>query len=158
MSYALNLETGGFSAALGYLDRRYPSMANGQDGIRNYGAGMKYYFSDTTFNVLFTDTQNTLTGAKIWIVQVGVQRWFGPAWLAGINYQYMKGNAELSHNKASQVTAGVQYWLSKRTNLYANAVFQQAGGDEGANAWINGLSESSSSRQTALRVGIATRF
>jgi predicted porin len=70
----------------------------------------------------------------------------------------MKGNAQLSHNKASQVTAGVQYWLSKRTDVYFNAAFQQAGGDGVANAWINGLSPSSSSRQTALRIGLATTF
>lgn len=158
MSFALNAQAGGFSAALTYLDRRYPSMNNGLDGIRNYGAGFKYFFADTTASVLFTDTQNTLTGAKIWVVQAGAQRWFGTAWLAGINYQYMKGNAQLTHNKANQVTAGVQYWLSKRTDVYFDAVFQQAGGDHGANAWINGLSQSSSSRQTALRVGLATSF
>lgn len=158
MSYAINFQGSAFAAALAYLDRRYPAMNNGQDGIRNYGAGFKYYLNDTTFNLLFTDTQNTLTGAKIWIVQAGMQRWLGTAWLAGINYQYMKGNAELSHNKASQVTAGVQYWLSKRTDVYVSAVFQQAGGDAGADAWINGLSQSSSSRQTALRVGLATTF
>jgi predicted porin len=158
MSFALNLQTGGFSGALTYLDRRYSSMNNGHDGIRNYGAGLKYFFADTTASVLFTDTQNTLTGAKIWVVQAGLQRWFGTAWLAGINYQYMKGNAELSNNKANQVTAGAQYWLSKRTDVYVTAVFQQAGGDHGANAWINGLSESYSSRQTALRIGLAHSF
>lgn len=158
MSFAVNFNASNFSAALGYLDRRYPSMNNGLDGIRNYGAGLKYSFNGATASVLFTDTQNTLTGAKIWVVQAGAQRWFGAAWLLGANYQYMKGNAELSHNKASQVTAGAQYWLSKRTDLYFDAVFQQAGGDQGADAWINGLSQSSSSRQTALRVGIATAF
>lgn len=158
MSFALNLQTGGLSGALTYLDRRYASMDDGHDGIRNYGAGLKYFFADTTASVLFTDTQNTLTGAKIWVVQAGVQKWFGAAWLAGINYQYMKGNAELSHNKANQVTAGVQYWLSKRTDVYVTAVFQQAGGDQGADAWINGLSQSSNSRQTALRIGLATTF
>lgn len=158
MSFGVNFQSANFSAALAYLDRRYQSMANGQDGIRNYGAGMKFYLYNVTLNALFTDTQNTLTGAKIWVVQTGIQRWFGTAWLVGANYQYMKGNAELSHNKASQVTAGVQYWLSKRTDVYFNAAFQQAGGDGVANAWINGLSPSSSSRQTALRVGLATTF
>lgn len=158
MSFALNFQAANLAAALTYLDRRYPSMGNGLDGIRNYGAGLKYSFSDVTASAILTDTQNTLTGAKIWVVQAGAQRWFGTAWLVGANYQYMKGNAQLSHNKASQVTAGVQYWVSKRTDVYLNAVFQQAGGDAGADAWINGLSPSSSSRQTALRIGLATTF
>ncbi|WP_414439751.1 porin [Burkholderia sp. 22PA0106] len=158
MSFALNARAGGFAAALTYLDRRYPSMNNGLDGIRNYGAGLKYTLGDTTASVLLTDTQNTLTGANIWVVQAGAQRWFGPEWLAGINYQYMKGNAQLTHNFAHQVTAGAQYWLSKRTDVYIDLVFQQAGGDAGADAWINGLSQSSSSRQTALRIGLATTF
>ncbi|WP_158935594.1 porin [Burkholderia sp. S171] len=158
MSFGLNYQGTNFSAALAYLEKRYPSMDNGLDGIRNFGAGIKYNLYNVTLSALFTDTQNTLTGAKVWVVQGGAQRWLNDAWLLGIDYQYMKGNSQLSNNKANQVSAGVQYWLSKRTDIYLIAAFQQAGGDGPAYAWLNGLSQSSSSRQAAMNIGLATRF
>lgn len=158
MSFGLNYNGTDLSAALAYLDRRYASMDDGLAGIRNFGAGLKYNLYNVTLNALFTDTQNTLTGAKVWALQAGAQRWLTPAWLVGANYQYMKGNAQLGENKANQVSAGVQYYLSKRTDLYATVTFQQAGGDGPAYAWINSLSQSSSSRQTAVSIGVATRF
>ena len=158
MSFGLNYNGGAFSAALAYLDRRYASMNNGHDGIRNFGAGLKYNLYNVTLNALFTDTQNTLTGAKVWMTQVGAQRWLTDAWLIGLNDEYMKGNAQLNDNKANQVSGGVQYYLSKRTNLYGTVSFQQAGGNGPAYASLNGLSPSSTSRQTAVSVGIATRF
>ena len=158
MSFGLNYNGGAFSAALAYLDRRYASMNNGHDGIRNFGAGLKYNLYNVTLNALFTDTQNTLTGAKVWMIQVGAQRWLTDAWLIGLNYEYMKGNAQLNENKANQVSGGVQYYLSKRTNLYGTVSFQQAGGNGPAFASLNGLAPSSTSRQTAVSIGIATRF
>ncbi|EUC13963.1 Outer membrane protein (porin) [Burkholderia sp. YR290] len=156
--FSLNYVAGDFAIGGAYVDAHYPELANGQEGIRNYGVGMRYDGLGNRYNLLFTDTKNTLTGGEVWVVQAGVSRWLGAAWLIGANYQYMKGNAQLAHNKASQVTAGVQYLLSKRTNVYVEGAFQQAGGDGPAFAWINGLSPSGSNRQTALRVGLATRF
>ncbi len=158
MSFSANYEAGDFAIGGAYVDANYPELANGQEGIRNYGIGMRYDGFGNRYNLLFTDTKNTLSGAEVRVVQAGISRWLGTAWLVGANYQFMKGNAQLAHNKASQVTAAVDYLLSKRTTVYCEAAFQQAGGDGPAFAWINGLSQSSSNRQTALRVGLATRF
>jgi len=158
MSYTVNYRHGDFAASAAYLDTRYAALDAGLDSIRNYGAGLKYKFYGVNYNLLFTDTRNTLTNAEIRVIQVGANRRFATAWLIGANYQYMKGNAQLANNKASQFTAAVQYWLSKRTDIYVEGVFQQAGGDGPAFAWINGLTPSSSSRQTAMRIGLATQF
>lgn len=72
----------------------------------------------------------------------------------------MKGNAELSSNKAHEVTASVMYWLSKRTTLYAEGIYQRAiGGNGPATAWINGLlAPSSTGSQILARIGMATTF
>ncbi len=157
-SFTVNYHLGDFAASAAYLDKRYATLDNGLDGIRNYGLGLRYNLFGVNVNALYTDTQNTLTDGNVRVIQVGADRRFATSWLIGANYQYMKGNAQLAHNKASQVTAVVQYSLSKRTNVYLEGVFQQAGGDAGAQAWINGLSPSSTSRQTALRLGLATVF
>ncbi|MEM5448512.1 porin [Paraburkholderia guartelaensis] len=158
VGFSASYTAGAISVGGAYVDAHYPELANGREGIRNYGFGARYDGLGNRYNVLFTDTKNTLTGGEVWVVQAGIMRWFNDAWLIGTNYQYMKGNAKVSHNKASQVTAAVQYLLSKRTTVYLEGVFQQAGGDGPAYAWINGLSPSGSNRQTALRVGLATRF
>ena len=158
MSFGFNYQGTNFSAAVAYLEKRYSSLDNGLDGIRNFGAGVKYNLYNVTLSALFTDTQNTLTGGKVWVVQGGAQRWLTDTWLLGANYQYMKGNSQLNNNKANQVSVGLQYWLSKRTDIYLMSAFQQAGGDGPAYARINGLSQSSSSRQTAVNIGLATRF
>jgi len=158
MSGTVNYINGDFAASVAYLDTRYAALDNGLDSIRNYGAGLRYKWLGTDFNVLYTDTRNTLTDGEVRVIQVGADRRFATAWLVGLNYQYMKGNAQLNDNRANQVTAAVQYWLSKRTDIYVEGVVQQAGGDGPAYAWINGLSPSNSSRQTALRIGLATQF
>jgi predicted porin len=109
---------------------------------------------------LYTNTRNTLTGGTVQVVQAAGLYAFSPFWRLGANYQYMKGNAVLSHNRAQQVTSALQYSLSKRTTVYAEAVFQWTGGDvEGAhNAWINGIGQSSSDHQLVGRLGLQTTF
>ncbi|MCG5073155.1 hypothetical protein [Paraburkholderia tagetis] len=72
----------------------------------------------------------------------------------------MKGNAQLDHNRAQQVTTTLQYSLSKRTMVYAEAAYQWTGGDvAGAHgAWEGGLAQSSTDRQFVGRLGMQTFF
>ncbi|HWX11378.1 MAG TPA: porin [Trinickia sp.] len=64
--------------------------------------------------------------------------------------------------KWHQVTLMADYAFSKRTDVYAEAVYQHsygaAGGMPLASAFINGLSPSSTDNQIAATVGIRTRF
>ena len=73
---------------------------------------------------------------------------------------YMKGNEEVSNNHAHQVSAAIQYLLSKRTMVYLSADYQRA--NSGASAQINGILDangaSSSANQTATRIGLHTMF
>lgn len=163
ISLGSNYVQGDFGLGAAYTDARYSSMGNGHDGIRNWGLGARYRLGDYKLNLLYTNTRNTLTKGEVNVYQAGVNWQMNVAWNLGVSYEYMKGNAQLAHNYAHQGNATLQYWLSKRTDLYLQAVYQKAGGDNATTqAWINGLygpgSASSTGSQGIFRIGMATRF
>ena len=77
-----------------------------------------------------------------------------------LSYEYMKGNAVLQDNKANQVNLTLDYALSKSTDAYVSAVYQNASGDPAtATAWILGTNGASSNgTQSLLRVGMRHFF
>jgi predicted porin len=158
--FGVNYAIGGFGIAAAYNETRYAALNNGHDGIRNFGGGLSQTIGDLYLNALYTNTRNTLTGGVVQAVQAGGLYTLMPDIRLGANYQYMKGNAQLSHNRAQQVTSAAQYLLSKRTTLYAEAVYQWTGGDVegGHNAWINGAGQSSTPHQFIGRLGLQTAF
>lgn len=163
VSLGANYSSGQFAAGAAYTDVRYPQMSNGQDGIRNFGAGMRYSFGPVMASVLYTHTENTQTQARIHVGQLGANWSLAPAWTLGGNVQYMKGNAILQSNNAVQLTSTLIYRFSKRTAVYAEGVYQRASGNGPATgAWINGLfgpSAASSGRTQVLgRMGITSAF
>ncbi|KDR27193.1 hypothetical protein BG60_18295 [Caballeronia zhejiangensis] len=85
---------------------------------------------------------------------------FTPSLMLGADYVYMKGNENLDNNHAHQITAALDYWLSKRTMVYVSGIYQRA--NSGAHAQINGILDpngaSSSATQAIARVGLSTRF
>ncbi|MFM0177956.1 porin [Paraburkholderia aspalathi] len=91
-----------------------------------------------------------------------------PALLVGAAYDYTRG-AEIngaSRAQYHQGSVGVDYFLSKRTDVYVIGVYQHALGETlsvtgatvNATAGINGLSGSSNQNQLAARVGIRHKF
>lgn len=160
VGFGVNYLRGGFAFGAAYNETKYAQLGNGRDGIRNAGAGIGQQFGDIFASALYTYTRNTLTGATVQVTQVGGLYALGPAWRLGANYQYMKGNATLDHNRAQQVTGVVQYAFSKRTTAYVEAVGQWTGGDVagGHNAWINGAAPSSGTTQIIGRVGLQHMF
>ncbi|PLY59555.1 porin [Herbaspirillum sp. BH-1] len=163
ISLGTNYASGAFGLAAAYTDARYSTMSNGHDGIRNWGLGARYRIGDYKLNLLYTNTRNTLTKGEVNVYQAGVNWQMDVAWNLGVSYEYMKGNAQLAHNYAHQGNATLQYWLSKRTDIYLQTVYQKAGGDNATTqAWINGLygpgSASSTGSQAIFRIGMATRF
>jgi predicted porin len=84
-----------------------------------------------------------------------------PALLLGAAYDYTKGYS-VANEKIHQGVLGADYFLSKRTDLYADAIYQHASGTNSvggaATAQINGLSASSTSNQVAAVVGIRHKF
>jgi len=161
VSFGANYEAGNLSLGAAYVEVKYPQMNNGHDGIRNWGSGARYTLAGVQFNLLYTNTRNTLTGGAINVLQAGAYYRVTPAVSIGGNYQYMKGNAQLDNNRANQIIAALQYALSKRTSAYVEAVYQRVGGND-AQAWINGLTgvdgQSASNAQFLTRIGVMTRF
>ncbi|MDA0571331.1 porin [Burkholderia gladioli] len=87
-----------------------------------------------------------------------------PALLAGIAYDYTRGSKVNGQSAAQyhQVNLGVDYFLSKRTDLYAIGVYQHAlGYDSTGNravASINNITASATPNQVAAQVGIRHKF
>ncbi|TAL93039.1 MAG: porin [Paraburkholderia sp.] len=91
-----------------------------------------------------------------------------PALLIGAAYDYTRGADIHSGSRAQyhQGSLGVDYFLSKRTDVYVIGVYQHALGDTlsaagtpvEARAAINGLSPSSNQNQLTARVGIRHKF
>jgi predicted porin len=89
---------------------------------------------------------------------------FTPVLFTGVAYTYTRNGGADGRGGANyqQGLLGVQYLLSKRTELYASAVYQVASGTDSlgqpAVANIELLTASSNNRQLAVRAGIVHRF
>lgn len=91
-----------------------------------------------------------------------------PALLLGAAYDYTNGGSVSTSNGEKpaatyhQLSAGADYFLSKRTDLYVIAVYQKASGvdsrDVTAVAAVNLLTPSSNNHAAAVRVGIRHKF
>lgn len=137
-------------------------------------AGGAYSFGGSTVGATYSNTQfkdiGTLANlpasgdggtAKFHNVEVNYKYQLTPALLLGVAYDYTKGygaNAAKYH----QAMIGTDYFLSKRTDLYAGGIFQHASGRDStggiAVANITSLSPSTTSNQTAVIVGIRHKF
>lgn len=84
-----------------------------------------------------------------------------PTLLLGGAYNYTKGYSAASE-KIHQGTIGTDYFISKRTDLYADVVYQHATGINSvgtqATAQLTGLTASSTSNQVAVVAGIRHKF
>jgi predicted porin len=89
--------------------------------------------------------------------------------LLGAAYDYTRGGQIDGHSAAQyhQGALGIDYFLSKRTDLYAVAVYQRALGETlstsgtaivPAVASISGLTASTNRNQLAVRAGIRSKF
>ncbi|CAG9274703.1 porin [Paraburkholderia unamae] len=87
-----------------------------------------------------------------------------PALLAAASYVYThnSGAAGMESATYNQGAIGMDYFLSKRTDLYATATFQKASGTDStgksAVASINGVTPSSTDRQVMVRLAIRHKF
>ncbi|SIT44509.1 Porin Gram-negative type [Paraburkholderia ribeironis] len=116
-----------------------------------------------TFASPFTGQTATLNNGEI-----NFKYQLTPALLVGAAYDYTRG-AEIANTSRAQYhqgSVGVDYFLSKRTDVYVIGVYQHALGETlsatgsvvDAHAGINGLTGSSTNNQFAARVGIRHKF
>jgi predicted porin len=161
LSFGANYHSGLIALGLAYVDVKYPELDDGREGVRTWGAGARYQFSRVLGTLLFTRTQNTLTGGAVNVYKAGASGTLSGPWSGALDYTYMKGNQAVGDTAANQFAATVSYALSRRTRVYAEAIYQRSNSDS-AGAWINGLpsadSESSSKNQLLSRIGILTSF
>ncbi|WP_250517928.1 porin [Caballeronia sp. INDeC2] len=139
-----------------------------------FSAGAAYAFGAATVGATYSNTQfkdiGTLAGlpatgsggdAKFHNVEVNFKYQITPALLAGAAYDYTRGYG-VNGAKYHQGVIGLDYFLSKRTDVYADAVYQHASGIDStggaAVANINFLTPSSTSHQVMAIVGMRHRF
>ncbi|HEY4297359.1 MAG TPA: porin [Paraburkholderia sp.] len=145
---------------------------------RVMGVGGNYAFGPATVGLLWTHSlfDDTQPGANSAIAQpfdslrfnnyeVNVHYALTPAVTLAGAYTFTQGSFSAATGsgdpKWHQVTLLADYALSKRTDLYAEGVYQHAYGASGSafgGALINGLAQSSTGNQVAATVGIRTRF
>jgi predicted porin len=139
-------------------------------GAYTYGAAT---FGATYSNVQFKDV-GTEAGAglipaggytsgtgKFNNVEVSVKYQVTPFLLLGAAYDYTKGYG-LGDAKYHQGVLGADYFLSKRTDIFADAIYQHASGIDSTNhaavASINQLTPSSTPNQVVALVGLRHKF
>ncbi|MBN3810079.1 porin [Paraburkholderia sp. Ac-20347] len=97
-------------------------------------------------------------------IEVNLQYQITPSLLAGTAYDYTRNGGAGGKEGVNYhlVSAGLDWFLSKRTDLYTIAVYEKASGVDStggsAVAQITGLTPSSTDTQVALRVGMRHKF
>lgn len=139
--------------------------------------GGAYTFGAATLGGVYTNTQfrglgqTAVTGlpagaprsgnAKFHNFEANFKYQVTPSFLVGAAYNYTKGYG-VSDQKIHQGVIGADYFLSKRTDFYADVVYQHASGTNSigapATAQINGLSASTTQNQVAAVVGVRHKF
>ncbi|CAG4885505.1 porin [Paraburkholderia saeva] len=145
------------------------------------GAGGAYTFGAATIGATYSNTKFMNLGANGTTAfrhgdtatfnnaEINFKYQLTPALLVGAAFDYTDGSDVEQANgttnggaKYYQGALGVDYFLSKRTDVYLTGVFQKASGTDSKNetavAAINNLNSSTSDRQTTVRIGIRHKF
>lgn len=127
--------------------------------IVGVGTGYDFGFAQTTLsytNVLF-DYLDT-TGLRLNNIELSITRYVTPAVMLGASYIYTFGTSSESQKPHyNQVDLGIDYFLSKRTDLYLVGLFQRAGGSA-QYAQIVTTPASTSKSEAQIIAGIRTKF
>ncbi|GAB2900800.1 porin [Paraburkholderia jirisanensis] len=101
-------------------------------------------------------------------IEINFKYQLTPVLLVGAAYNWVNGSSVTTTNGVaigatySQFESGIDYFFSKRTDVYFVGVYQHASGTDStgsvAHASIDGLTPSSTSNQLGLRVALRTRF
>ncbi|MBW5287272.1 porin [Burkholderia gladioli] len=185
-SFALTYTAGNLQLVGAYTAIDHPAAAvpegvwtasNTVDGLyglaagsyRVAGVGGAYAFGKLRLSADWTHTRfgdlDPTLGAKIGghvtfdIAELVASYTVTPALQLGGAYSYTLGDVSATGRKPHyhELDASADYFLSKRTDLYATATYMRAGGGAVANL-APVIAASSSQNQVALRLGIRERF
>jgi predicted porin len=141
-------------------------------------AGAGYDFGKAAVNVNYTNYRLTGLGsnggpnplhfnggtAAFNTVEVNGSYWLNPALMMAGAYQFTRGSSIGGHGQQrySQFSMILDYYMSKRFDVYASAAYEMAGGTNSmgapAVAAINTVTPSNSNRQALVRVGMREKF
>jgi general bacterial porin, GBP family len=172
----LQLNSGSLSSTGAVSDNDFVNFPAARQRVM--GAGGSYTIGAASVGVLWTHTlfDNTQPGANSVIsesfntlhfdnYEVNLHYALTPSLSLAGAYTFTQGAFSAASGSADpkwhQVTIMADYSLSKRTDVYAEGVYQHAYGAEGSaftGAYINGLSQASTGNQVVGTVGIRTRF
>ncbi|SAL63309.1 porin [Caballeronia udeis] len=147
---------------------------------RTFGGGVNYAFGPATVGFVYTHTKldgldainmndgsTALSGNSLRLdnYEVNTRYALTPAMSLEGAYTFTNGSFSTAAGDAKpkyhQFSLLADYDLSKRTDVYAEGVFQHASGGNGTvlgDADINGLSPSTTNKQVAVTVGMRHRF
>lgn len=159
LSLGLGYGNGPLQLNAAYTNARNVFINDGRDGLRNWGVGGLYRFDSFVVDALYTNTTNTFTDGAIDMYAVGTRVPLSKKLSLYTNYQFMDGNAELGDNRAHQLGATLDYRINSVADVYLNAIYQKAAGNDDPKALIPAMfAASDNTTQTALRVGLRLFF
>ncbi|WP_070106006.1 porin [Burkholderia plantarii] len=137
---------------------------NNQGRVRTYGAAAGYAFGPAQVGAAWTQARldDTVTGGNVRIDNYEVNGKYNltPALGLGVAYTYSNGRLGTNDVHWNQVGLQADYSLSKRTDVYAQAVYQRASGTTASiyNGDTLATNGSSGINQTTATVGLRHRF
>lgn len=151
VSAKVGYAAGNISTALGYTEVK---NTTGNGATRIYGLGANYKLGDWKPYGVVTQVKDTQTDKKLTTVDVGVSYDVSPALVVSGGYQHQKRSQGVG--KAQQLVLSADYFLSKRTDVYVAAAYNNDKGYHAAAALGGPVAEGSS--QSVLRAGIRHKF
>ncbi|MGF6873992.1 porin [Paraburkholderia sp. MM5477-R1] len=135
--------------------RVQPNTVVSLDRTTNVGFGASYAIGSAMLHALYTWTQFASPSGSLAlrIYEGGANYWITPALTVGAAYTY----SSMSPNHWGQAITGVDYFLSKRTDVYLSLNTIRASGPDVV-ALLAAQSPSDSKTQTAVRIGMRTKF
>lgn len=132
--------------------------------LETVAAGASYALGSATIGAVYTRVKFTqsaaVSGDSIWQnAEINARYWLTPGLQLSALYTYTRGKIDSTGAvpQYHQADLGIDYWLSKRTDIYLFGVYQKAAGDA-ERAQIVSLSASSGTTQIAVHAGLRHRF
>ncbi|AOJ85245.1 hypothetical protein WS87_00355 (plasmid) [Burkholderia sp. MSMB0856] len=132
-----------------------PKTVLALDRTTNFGVGASYTIGAAALHALYTWTQFASPAASpvLRVYEGGANYWITPALTVGAAYTY----SSMAPNHWGQLITGVDYFLSKRTDVYLTLNTIRASGPDVAGI-LAAQSPSGNNSQTAVRIGMRTKF
>jgi predicted porin len=152
-SFGLSYNTGPFALDAAYTYTKFPTIDNGNSGLRDWGVGGRMPIGNGFAALMVAQAINTDNNARVMVYDFAATYPLTPAAIVGFEYQFNDGNHVVNDVKMHQAGLNFAYYLSKRTSVYAFAVYQHA--SNGAPALIPGSGAfSTSGNQAMVRIGM----